>query len=257
MGLGGEVEHDTGEAGGGEAAGDGGACGFWGIAFCGEVCEEDVGEGISGDIEEEVSGEVIGEVAHTAGDSLFEVPGAAGHLEHILVVVGFEDEGTATLEVVSDEFGGHTEVGTDTEAGVGGFDDIADGGAGVVGEWESEDLEGADREGGTFGEGGPGEGAVGVVQGLDGSEVGEEADIGELLMEGTDAADVVGMFVGEANGGDIIWVEAGGVHTAEEVTFWEAVIDEDGGMIGGDVDCVTAAAGSQYAEFKHGERLFG
>src|ERR1039458_7603553 len=127
-----------------------------------EVAEDDVGCAAVVVVGEEFGGGVVGEVADAGEGALLDRPGVGAVLEHLEVVVGFEQEHVDALEGPLD-VGRHVpEVGGDGHAdGLGtGREDEAAGVGGVVGNGEGRNGDVADGEVGTG------------VEVLDGGQVG-------------------------------------------------------------------------------------
>lgn len=252
-----------GQSGGEAAAGEG----FAGVVFgeegdvmvFAEVAEEE-GFDLSGEVGGDVfAGGGVGEVAFAAEDALFDGPRDGADLEHGGVVVGFEEDGLAAAEVPFDGVGHVAEVGDDGEAGGAGGDGIADGVDGVVGDGEGLDVEGAELEAGACLEAAE----VGVEFApfdLGGGGVGEEdgelaAAGGVAADEGGEAEDVVGVFVGDEDGVELVGVLADGGEAFEGLFPAEPGIDEDAGLGGGDEDAVARAGAGEHAKAKNGSLL--
>lgn len=89
---------------------------------------------------------VIGEMAGAGKDALLNNPRIGANLEHIEVVIGFEDETISFAEVDFDKFRHVAEVGADGNLGAVGAKSETDGIDGVVRDGEGVDVDIADTK---------------------------------------------------------------------------------------------------------------
>ncbi len=123
-----------------------GECG--GVVLLGQVAENDA-VGASVVVAGEVfGGRVIGQVADPGQDALLDGPRVGAILEHLEVVVGFEQEDVGAAEGGLDVGGHVAEISGNghTDAFGGAMDDEAAGVGGVVRDGEGGDAEVADLE---------------------------------------------------------------------------------------------------------------
>ena len=113
----GDFEVDVAEAVEPQLGGDGAQGGVGRVAVGAEVREEDVFEHIGGALGNKLCGTHVGEVALSAADALLERPRARGFLQEVFVVVGFNDDRVASLELFAHQRGGHSEIGDNTNGG--------------------------------------------------------------------------------------------------------------------------------------------
>lgn len=194
--------------------------------------DQSAGAGVE-DFADEVAGDFVGEVAHAAHDALFDAPGVGADFEHFEVVVGFEQQQVGALEVNADGLGHVAEVGGDGHFEALGAEGETDGVGGVVGDGEAIDVDVADGETGAgleeFEDGlefAPRDGGRGEAAAVDGDP--------EFLGDGGEAGDVVGMLVGDEDGGEGFGVDVDGGEALEGFLAAEAGVDEDAGAVGRD-----------------------
>jgi len=233
----------TGEGGFGGAAAEG----FFGgeadevgiIIFLGDVREDEMADaGIETlGIGEEFADGVIRKVASAGKDALLDHPRIRADLEHIEIVIGFEDEAIGLTEMDPDVIGQVAEIGADGDLGAIGAEGESDGVGGVVRDGECVDVDIADGE---------------ALPGLDGLDtpkalaegVGQDAlegvhrrlgDVQRRFPEAEDlreAVAVVGVLVGDENGVEAIDVAFDGGETGQGFALAEAGVNEDAGAIG-------------------------
>ena len=149
--LGGDQEFaDEGRFGGAAAqgffGGDADEIGI--VVFLGDVGEDEVADaGIEAfGVGEKFADGVIREMAGAGEDALLDDPGIRADLEHIEVVIGFEDEAIGLAEVDSYVIGEVAEICADGDFGAVGAEGESDRVGCVV--WDSKcmDIDVADRE---------------------------------------------------------------------------------------------------------------
>jgi len=180
---------------------------------------------------------VIGEMAGTGKDALLDDPGIRADLEHVEIVIGFEDEAIGLAEVDSDVIGEVAEIGADCDFSAVGAEGEADRVGCVVRDGEGVDVDIADGE------------ALAGLDGFDAAEalakgIGEDAvecihgrfsDVERRFPEAEDlgqAVAVVGVFVGDKNGVKAVDVALNGGEAGESFAFSEAGVNEDAGAFG-------------------------
>jgi hypothetical protein len=89
---------------------------------------------------------VIGKMTGAAEDALLDDPGIGADLEHVEIVIGFEDQAIDIAEMDFDEFGHVAEVGDDGELGAVGAEGEGDRVGGVMRNSEGVDVDVADGE---------------------------------------------------------------------------------------------------------------
>ncbi len=162
-------------------------------------------------------------------------------------MVRFEQEEIGAAEMITDGFREVAEVGGDADAEAFCAEAEADGVGGVVRDGEGGDGDVADGEGlaglegfelrGEVAPGDAGRGEAGQVDG-DAEEAGE----------GDEAADVVGVFVGDEDGVEGGGVFADGGEAVEDFAAAEARVNEQAGAAGGEKGRVAGTAACKYAE---------
>ena len=133
----------------------------------------------------------------------------------------------------ADGFGHVAEVGGDGHFEALGAEGEAHGVGCIVGDGEAIDADVADDEAGAgleeFEDGlefSPGDGRGGEAAAVDGDA--------EFLGDGGEAGDVVGMLVGDEDGGERFGVDVDGGEAFEGFLAGEAGVDEDAGAVCGD-----------------------
>jgi hypothetical protein len=240
--LGGDQEFTT-EGGFGGAAAEG----FFGgeedeigiVVFLGDVGEDEVADaGIEAfGVGEKFADGVIGEVASAGEDALLDDPGIRADLEHVEIVIGFEDEAIGLTEVDSNVIWEVAEIGADGDFGAVGAESESDGIGGVVRDCESVDVDIADGK------------ALAGLDGFDASEALAEG-IGEDALERVhggfgnvergfpnaknlgEAIAVIGVLVSDEDGVETIKGALDGGEAGEGFAFTEAGVDENAGAFG-------------------------
>ena len=240
--LGGDEEF-AGEGGFGGAAAEG----FFGgeaneigvVVFLGDVGEDkmtDAGIEAFG-VGEEFADRVVGEVASAGEYALFDDPGVRADLEHVEIVIGFEDEAIGLAEVDSDVIGQIAEIGADGDLGAVGAESESNGVGGVVRDGERVDVDVADPE------------TLASLDGLYAAEAlaesvrqnaleGFQGGLGDIERGFPEAEDlrepvaVVGVFVGDEDGVETVDIAPDGGEAGEGFAFSKAGVNEDAGAFG-------------------------
>ena len=185
-------------------------------------------------------------------------PGAArAVLEHLHVVIGFEHEDIGGAEAVEDHFGHVAEVGGETNVAGGGANQITDGILGIMRDGKSFDGDIGEFKGVAGVEDVPVDPGMPDIGGFEG-EIGffaplllESPDGGVLggavaidgdvkfIGDAEQAADVVGMFVGDEDGGEIFGCAADGREALADLARRETGVHKDAGFVGLDVGAIT------------------
>lgn len=206
------------------------------VVFLGDVGEDQVPDaGIEAfGVGEEFADGVIREMAGAGKDTLFDNPGIRADLEHVEIVIGFEDEAIGLAEMDSDVVGQVAEICADGDFGAVGAEGEADGIGGVVRDGEGVDVDVADGE------------ALAGLDGFDAAETLAEG-VGEDALEGVhrglgdvkrgfpeaedlrEAVAVVGVFVGDEDGVETVDVAANGSEAGESFAFSEAGVNKNAG----------------------------
>jgi hypothetical protein len=240
--LGGDEEF-TGERGFGGTAAEGFFCGESDkiriVVFLRYVGEDEVADaGIETlRIGEKFADSVIGEMAGAGENALLDNPGIGADLEHVQIVIGFEDEAIGLAKMDSYVIWEVAEIGADRDFGAVGTEGESDGVGGVVGNRECVDVDVADRE------------TLAGLDGLDASEalaecVGQDAlervhgglgDVERRFPESEDlreAVTVVRVFMSDENGIEMINVALDGGEAGESFALSKAGVNEDAGAFG-------------------------
>ena len=182
----------------------------------------------------EFTDRVIGEMAGAGEDALFDDPGIWADLEHVEIVVGFENEAIGLAEMDSDVVWEVAEIGADGDLGAVGAEGEADGVGGVVRDSERVDIYIANGE------------ALACLDGFDATEalaegVGKDAlqgfhrglgDVEGRFPEAEDlweAVAVVGVLVGDEDGVKTVDIAPDGGEAGEGFALSKAGVNEDAG----------------------------
>ncbi len=188
-------------------------------------------------IGEEFTDRMIGEVTGAGEDALLDDPGVWADLEHVEIVIGFEDEAIGLAEMDSHVVWKVAEISADGDFGAVGAEGEAYGVGGVVRDGEGMDVDVADGE------------ALASLDGFDTAEalaegVGEDAlqgfhrwlgDIEGRLPEAEDlrkAVAVVGVLVGDEDGVETVDIAPNSSQAGEGFAFSKAGVNEDAGGFG-------------------------
>ena len=232
-----------------EFAGEGGfsgatAEGFFGgeadeigvVVFLGNVGEDEMTDaGIEAiGVGEEFADRVIRKMAGAGEDALLDDPGIRADLEHVEIVIRFEDEAVGLAEVDSDVIGQIAEIGADRDLGAVGAEGESDGVGGVVGDGERVYIDVADPE------------TLASLDGFDSAEALAES-VGQCALKGLqgrlgdvergfpeaedlrESVAVVGVFVGDEDGVETLDIAPDGGEAGESFAFSKAGINEDAG----------------------------
>lgn len=230
--------------------GDAGDIGI--IVIFGEVGEDEMArtcvEGFR--IGEEFTDGVIGKVAGAAHHALLDEPRIGADFEHIEVVIGFEDHTIGVAEVLDDERGKIAEVGDDGGLVAVGAEGKAERVHGIVRNGKRGDFDITDGEALARAD------MFDAVETFDG-DFGDNAESFFVCGRGqedggapatedlAEAADMVGVLVGDEDGVQRIGCELEGREAAERFAFAEAGIHEDACAFGFEQGAIARTAGCQ------------
>jgi len=180
---------------------------------------------------------VIGEVAGAGEDALLDDPWIGADLEHVKIVIGFEDEAIGLAEMDPDVIRQVAEIGADGDFGPIGAEGESDRVGGVVWDGESVNIDVANGE------------ALAGLDRFDTAEslaegVGQDAlqrvhsgfgDVERCFPEAKnlrEAVAVIGVFVGDENRVKAINVAFDSGEAGESFALSEAGVNEDAGAFG-------------------------
>jgi hypothetical protein len=191
---------------------------------------------------------VIGKMASAGEYALLDDPRIGPDLEHIEIVIGFEDEAIGLAEVDFDELRHVAEVGADGHLGAVGTKSETDGIDGIVRDGEGVDVDVADTEAlarlngfnatESFAEG-LGENALKNAHGGFGDE---ERSLPETENLRKTVA-VIGVFVSDEDSVEVIEVALDGGEAGKSLAFTETSVNKDAGAFGFEQGKVARAAG--------------
>ncbi len=237
------------------------------IAFAAEVGQVEVMQFGGHDHRGGFGGGKVGKMAVASEDALLEAPGATrAILEHLDVVIGFEHEDVGAAEAVEDEFGHMAKIGGKTDVAGDGADQVADGVLGIVRDGKRFDGDIGQFKSVASGEESPvdlGFPSVGIFEG----EVGFFAPFGferpnsgvlggavakdrnmKFIGNAKEAADVVGMFVGDEDGGEIFRGASDGGEPLPDLARRKAGVDEHAGFGGLEVGAIAGGTAAENGE---------
>jgi len=169
--------------------------------------------------------------------ALLDDPGIRTDLEHVEIVIRFEDEAIGLAKMDFDELGHVAEVGADGDLGAVGAESEAEGIGGVVRDGEGVDVNIADGE------------TLAGLDGLDSAKALAEGfgeDAAELLHGGLadiergfpdaenlrEAVAVIGVLVGDQDGVEAVEVAFDGGEASQGFALAEAGVNENAGGFG-------------------------
>jgi hypothetical protein len=193
---------------------------------------------------------MIGKMAGARKDTLLNDPRIGADLEHVEVVVGFEDETISFAKVDFDELRHVAKVGADGNLGAVGTKGEPDGIDGVVRNGEGVDVDVADAK------------TLAGLNGFDAAEAlaesfGENAlknahgglsHVKRTLPQTEDlrkAVAVIGVLVGDEDGVEMIEVRFDRGEASKSFAFTEASVNNDAGAFGFEQGKIARAAGRQ------------
>ena len=209
------------------------------VVFLGDVSEDEIaGVGIKAfRVREEFADGVIGKMAGTRKDALLDDPGIRANLEHIEIVIGFENEAVGLAKMDFHEFRHVAKVSADGDFGAVGAKGEADGIRRVVRNRKGVDVDITNGE---------------TLAGLDGFHATEalaesvrqnalqraHSRFGNVKRRFPETENlgkpvaVIGVFVGDENGIDAIDIALDGGEAGERFAFTKAGVYEDTGAFG-------------------------
>lgn len=237
------------------------------VALAAEVGQVEVAQFGGHDLGGGFGGGDVGQMAVTAEDTLLEAPGTAGTvLQHLHVVIGFEHKDVGGADTVEHQFGDVAEVGGETEIAGGSANEIADGILGIVRDGKGFDGDIGEFKGVASVEDVPVDPGMPDIRGFEG----EIGFLAPFLLEGPDGgvlggaiaidgdvkfvgdteqtADMVGMFVGDKDGGKIFRGTANGGEALADLARREAGIHENTGAIGFDIGAIAGGTAAENGE---------
>ena len=177
---------------------------FGAVAFPAQVGEVKVAQVGGHDLRDGLGGSFVREMAMAAKDALFEAPRTArAILQHLHIVVRFEDKDVRSARALNHQLGHVAEIGDEPEVTGGGVEQKTDRVLGVM-----RDGEGVHEHVGDFkARAGVEEPAIetgfeDVFKFVLGGAVAVNGDV-EFLRDAGESLNVVGVFVGDENGGEI------------------------------------------------------
>jgi hypothetical protein len=193
---------------------------------------------------------VIGEMAGAGKDALLDDPRIGANFEHVEVVIGFEDQAIGFAEVDFDKLGHVAEVGADGNLGAVGTKGEPDRIDGIVRDGEGVDVDVTDTK------------TLAGLNGFNAAEalaegLGENAlknthgglgDVQRALPETEDLREtiaVIGVFVSDEDGVEMIEVGFDGGEPGESFAFTEASVNKNAGAFGFEQSKIARAAGRE------------
>ncbi|HEY1471137.1 MAG TPA: hypothetical protein VGF61_19000 [Candidatus Acidoferrum sp.] len=193
---------------------------------------------------------VIGKMAGAGKDALLDDPRIGANLEHVEIVVGFEDETIGFAEVDFDKLRHVAEVGTDGNLGAVGAESETDGIDSIVRDGEGVDVDVADTKtlAGLYGFNAAEALAESFRENALKNAHGGLGDVKRTLPETEylrEAVAMIGVFVSDEDGVEMIEVAFDGGETGKSFAFTEASVNKDAGAFGFEQRKIARAAGRQ------------
>ncbi len=198
---------------------------------------------------------VIGKMAGAGEDALFDDPGIGANLEHVEIVIGFEDEAIGLTKMDAHVIGEVAEIGADGDFCAVCAEGEGDRVCSIVRDGEGVDINVADGE------------ALACLDGFDAAKASAEG-IGEDTLQGVhggfgdiersfpkaedlgEAVAMVGVFVSDQDGVEAIDFATDGGEAGEGFAFAEASVDENAGGLGFEQGEIARTAGREDGDAK-------
>ncbi len=194
---------------------------------------------------------LVGEMADSAQNTLLDAPGIGPNLQHLLVMIGFHDEPVTSRQVFNHRRGEFSQIGDQSTAYALCRETKAYRFRGVMRDRKGFDLKVANGEGGVGAEAFP---AVNILKSgyfFPGPFIHENRHLAPGQEPGN-SADMVRVSVSEKNGIDSLVLKVGLVQTSLQTARAKTQVDQNAGLLGGDVRAIPTASTSQDGYF-HGE----
>ena len=184
----------------------------------------------------------VGEVTVPAEDALFKAPGPMrGILQHLDIVIGFEEEHVGATDSFEHELGGVAQVGQKTNVAPGGLEQVTDRVLSVVRNAEALDGDVTDVETPPSGE----QAAIelelkGVFQRLLRGAVAEDRDA-EFPVQLDQTLHVIGVFVGD----EVLRGATNGGQALADLAQAKARIDQNAGFVGFQIGAIAGGTAAE------------
>jgi len=231
------------------------------VVFLGDVREDEIPRGgiEAVGIGKEFADGVIRKMPGAGKYALLDDPGVGADLEHVEIVIGFQDQAIGLAKGDFDELGHVAEVGADGDLGAVGSESEAEGIGGVVRDGEGVDVNIADGE------------TLAGLDGLDSAKALAEGfgeDAAELLHGGLadierrfpdaenlrEAVAVIGVLVGDQDGVEAVEVAFDGGEASQGFALAEAGVNENAGGFGFEQGDVARTAGGEDGDAQADEK---
>ena len=220
---------------------------FGAIAISAQVTEINVAEIAVDNGLQRFGGRFVGKMTVTAGDALFQTPGAARIvLKHFQIVIGFEDEDVGSADAFANEAGGMAEIGQETDFMSASVQHEADWIVSIVRNGKSIDAHVANVEGAT------GREEMTHFQAhlqlqfdrFTGETIAVDRNF-QLRAQTGQALDVVGMFVREKNAIEIFGRAANRSEAFADLAAGKAGVDQQPGFAGFEISAIAAGTAAK------------
>ncbi len=206
-------------------------------------------------IGEKFTDRVVGEMAGAGEDALFNDPGIGADLEHVEIVIGFQDQAIGLTKMDADVIREVAQVGADGDFGAVGAEGEGNRVCGIVRNGKGVDVNIADGE------------ALAGLDRFDAAKASAEGirkdalkgfhggfgDVERGFPEAEDlrkAVAVIGMFVGDEDGVETIEFATDGGEAGEGFAFAETGVNEDAGGLGFEQGEVARTTGGEDGDAK-------
>lgn len=221
---------------------------FRAVAFPAEMAKVDVAQVGRHDFLCGIGGVGVGQMAVPAGDALLEAPRASGILQHLQIMVRFQNEDVGGADAFQGEFGRMAKVSQKADLARRGAEQKTNGIRGIVRNAESvhhdianfKTAAGAEDAAIELGFKLPFNAFLGRTVTVDGNL--------QLRTKRRKPIDMVGVLVGDQDARESFRGAANGCQTLADLTQTEAGIDENAGFGGLQVGTITAGAAAENRE---------
>src|SRR5579872_938369 len=190
----------------------------------------------------------VGQVAVAAHDALLHRPGIGSDLQHVEVVIGFEQQHVRAAQMELDRVRDISEIGDDADLDALRLKAKAYRVDGIMRNGEAVDFDVADGQARARLKALQARGTAFPIdqRRREATDVNHGSD---FLREPRQAADVIRVLVRDQDGVDAVGLLANGCQALRELLETEAGVDQDAGLLGRDQRAVSGTAAREHAKF--------